>query len=141
MTDISKTLPNALTNLTRNREQVEINRKKVQQAISQLDDASTASIKQLLAKFEHAQAVTQFVNAFVQLEALNGAAGDIDALIAVVQIALDDDSVSAQAQAQLAANEGALNAPLPSAGQTVASAPVDQTAAQSPASDASQASA
>jgi hypothetical protein len=139
--DIAKNLPGLLGNLVRNREQVELNRKKVKQAISQLDEESLASIKQLLDKFEHVQSVTQFVTVFVQNEQLDKAAEEMDAAIAVVQTAMDDDKVAQQAQAQAAANEAARNAPLSSAGQTVASAPADQAAAGGSVSDAAPASA
>lgn len=126
MSKVSENLPGLLGNLTRNREQVEINRKKIRQALTQLDDASLASIKQLVDKFEHAQSVTQFVNAYVQSEQLDKAADEMDAAIAVVQIAMDDSGVAELADVQAAANDEARNSPLPAAGQAVASAPADQ---------------
>lgn len=127
MSDISANLPGLLTNLTRNREQVELNRQKVRIAIAQIDDASMASLKQLLDKFEHAQTVAQFVTALVQSEQLDKAADEMDAAIAVVQTAIDDDAFATQAQAQATANEVARNAPLSAAGQAVASASADQS--------------
>ncbi|HEY5214050.1 MAG TPA: hypothetical protein VIJ38_13620 [Acidobacteriaceae bacterium] len=125
--DITKSLPGLLGNITRNRQQVEVNLKQCRVAVSQLDEASIAAIKQLLKKFEHAQSVNQFVASYVQLESLEVAAREMDAAIAVLQTAMDDDTFAVQAQAQADSNERISNNPLPSAGQADSSAPADQT--------------
>ena len=124
--DISENLAGVLGNIVRNRAQVETNRKQVATAVGQLDEVSLASIKQLLNKFEHPQAISQFVNAVVQAEGLDRAAAEMDTAIAVLQAAADDDSFILQAQAQLEANDAAANSPLSAAGQSGESAPADQ---------------
>jgi hypothetical protein len=125
--DITKSLPGLLGNITRNREQVEKNLAICRQAVVQIDDESMASIKQLLKKWEHPQSVNQFVSAVVQLEGMETASREMDAAIAVLQTAMDDDTFATQAQAQLDVNARMANNPLPAAGQADSSAPADQT--------------
>ena len=127
MSDINTALPGLLGNITKNREQVEKNLAQCRQAVSQLDEESLASITQLVKKWEHAQSITQFINAYVQQEGMQTAAREMDAAIAVLQTAMDDDVFATQAQAQMDANERIANSPLPSAGQSLESAPADQT--------------
>jgi hypothetical protein len=126
MMDITTALPGLLSNISRNREQAEKNLVQCRQAMSQLDEESLASIRQLVKKWEHAQSITQFVNAYVQQEGMQTAAREMDAAIAVLQTAMDDDVFATQAQAQMDANER-IASPLPSAGQSLESAPADQT--------------
>lgn len=134
MTDITENLHGVLQNIVRNRNTIAGNLKQVDQAVSQLDEVSLGSIKQLLAKWEHPQAVGQFINAVAQKDSINRALGEMDTAIAVLQTAADDEAFQLQAQAQLAANEAAAaSPPLPAAGQSGAPAPADQgTAAGSP---------
>jgi hypothetical protein len=135
--DITKSLPGLLGNITRNREQVEKNLAICRQAVVQIDDESMASIKQLLKKWEHPQSVNQFVSAVVQLEGMETAAREMDAAIAVLQTAMDDDVFATSAQAQLDANERIKNNPLSAAGQADVPAPADQAAADMVAEGAS----
>lgn len=130
MADITENLHGVLQNIVRNRNAVANNLKQVDQAVSQLDEESLGSIKQLLKKWEHPQAVGQFINAVAQQEGLSKAAAEMDTAIAVLQTAADDEAFQLQAQAQLAANEQAATAPpLPAAGQSSAPAPADQNTA------------
>lgn len=129
MADITENLHGVLQNIVRNRNAVATNLKQVDQAVAQLDEASLGSIKQLLAKWEHPQAVGQFINAVAQQEGLNKAAAEMDTAIAVLQTAADDEAFQLQAQAQLAANEqAAASPPLPVAGQSGESAPAAEIA-------------
>lgn len=127
MSDITENLHGALQNIVRNRNAIATQLKQVDQAVTQLDEASLGSIKQLLSKWEHPQAVGQFINAVAQQESYIKSLGEIDAAIAVLQTAADDDAFQLQAQAQLAANqEAAASPPLPATGQSSAPAPADQ---------------
>jgi hypothetical protein len=127
MMDITTALPGLLSNISRNREQAEKNLVQCRQAMSQLDEESLASIRQLVKKWEHAQSITQFVNAYVQQEGMQTAAREMDAAIAVLQTAMDDDVFATQAQAQLDVNARMANNPLPSAGSADSSPAADQT--------------
>lgn len=142
MSDITDNIHSVLQNITQNKQQALMAQKASAQAVGQLDDESRKSIDQLLSKFEHPQAIAQFVQAVAQFEGLNKALADMDAAIAVLQIAADDDAFQQQAQAQLAANIVAASSPLLAAGQSsesAASVPAstgnDQTASNSPASN------
>lgn len=124
---INENLAGVLGNIVRNRAQVENNLKQVRAALSQLDDESKASITQLLKKFEHPQAITQFVQAFAQNEGLAKAALEMEAAIAVLQTASLDPSIVEKAEAWATANAEAAKSPLPPAGQSGASDPAVET--------------
>jgi hypothetical protein len=135
--DISLNLPGLLGNLQRNRDAVGKNLAQAEQAISQLDAESAASIKQLITKWEHPQSLSQFINAFIQVEGLKKAAAELDTAIAVMQTAAADEAFQADAQAQLTANQtGANSNPLPAAGQSVPSAAAAEVAGTNVATEA-----
>lgn len=120
---INENLAGVLGNIVRNRTQVENNLKQVRAALSQLDDESKASISQLLKKFEHPQAIAQFIQAFAQNEGLAKAALEMEAAIAVLQTAVLDPAIVEKAEEWATANAEAANSPLPPAGQSGASDP------------------
>ncbi len=140
--DINENLPGLLGNLTQNRAAIAKNLAQAEQAVSQLDAESLASIQQLLAKWQHPQSVGQFINALAQAEGLKKALGELDTAVAVLQAASADDAFLADAQAQLTANETGTNAnPLPAAGQSGASAPAADSAGADVAQGVASASA
>lgn len=140
--DISTNLASLLGTLSRNRDAVAKNLKQAEQAISQLDDASLASIRQLLAKWEHPQTIGQFVNALTQADGLQKAIAELDTALAVLQTASDDEDFLADAQSQLEANAAGTNSnPLPAAGPSCEPAATAQVSGTGMGSQASTASA
>lgn len=140
--DINENLSGLLGNLTRNREAAAKNLKQAEGAVSQLDDASLTSIRQLLTKWEHPQAIGQFINAVIQADGLKKAVAELDTALAVLQTAAADDAFLADAQAQLTANQsGTNNNPLPAAGQSGAPAPAASSAGTDVAAGAAATSA
>jgi hypothetical protein len=135
--DITQNLAGLLGNLQRNREAVGKNLAQAELAVQQLDEASLASIKQLIAKWEHPQSLNQFFNAYIQAEGLKKAVAELDTAVAVIQTAIADDSFQADAQAQLTANQAGANvSPLPAAGQSLPSAPANSGAGTAMVADA-----
>ena len=135
--DITQNLAGLLGNLQRNREAVGKNLAQAELAVQQLDEASLASIKQLIDKWEHPQSLNQFFNAYIQAEGLKKAVAELDTAVAVIQTAIADDAFQADAQAQLTANQNGANvSPLPPAGQGGAPAPAAEVAGTTVASEA-----
>lgn len=130
---INANLADVLANITRNRQQVETNLKQAIGAASQLDDESRAAIDLLLKKYEHPQAIGQFVQAVAQAEGLKKATAEMDTAIAVLQTVMLNDDVQAQAQLWLDANKAVIANPLPPAGQGSASGPAVEASSAPPA--------
>ena len=123
-------------NLTRNLTHVETNIKTAEKAVAQLDAESRASIDQLLAKWEHPQAISQFITAVAQLTGLKQAQDEMKAAVAMLQAGATVPEFVAAAETQHAANEEAANNPLSAAGQSLVApplAPANEAAASIPA--------
>jgi ABC-type phosphate transport system ATPase subunit len=137
MSDIANRLSAVVTNLTRNLTHVETNINTATKAVSQLDDESKASIEQLLTKWEHPQAIAQFVTAVAQLKGLTDAKAEMQAAVALLQVGTTDEDFLTAAQQQLDANVAGAKSPLSAAGQSAATdplAPANET--QNPAAPA-----
>jgi hypothetical protein len=110
-------------NISRNIIQVETQLKAAQQAVKELDDECLAAIQTLLKKFEHPQAISQFITAVAQSDGLQKAHAEMTAAITVLKTAaLDQDfqqkAVQLAASGALAAEKAAnelLKVPAPSA--------------------------
>ena len=132
MSDIASRLSAVVSNLTRNLTHVNTNIATATKAVSQLDDESKASIEQLLAKWEHPQAISQFVTAVAQLKGLTDAKAEMEAATALLQVGATSEDLLAAAQAQLEANAASAASPLSAAGPSVAAdslAPANEAAA------------
>jgi chromosome segregation ATPase len=124
MAEISNRLEAVVTNLTRNLTHVETNIATATKAVAQLDDASKASIEQLLTKWEHPQAISQFVTAVAQLKGLTDARSEMEAAVALLQVGASDEEFLSAAQAQMEANKASAASPLSPAGQSPVAAPL-----------------
>lgn len=136
MSDIASRLNAVVSNLTRNLTHVNTNIATATKAVAQLDDASKASIEQLLDKWEHPQAIAQFVTAVAQLKGLTEAKAEMEAATALLQVGATDDELLSAAQAQLEANAASAASPLSAAGPSAGSdslAPANEAAAASAA--------
>jgi chromosome segregation ATPase len=116
MADISDRLSAVLSNLTRNLEHIATNIRTAEKAVGQLDEVSMASVEQLLTKWEHPQAIGQFVTAVAQLKGLVDAKAEMEAAVAVIQVTVDAKDHLALAQQQLDANTAGAASPLSAAG-------------------------
>jgi hypothetical protein len=124
MSKLTDHLGTVLENLTRNLNHVSTNLDTAMKAVNQLDETSMASIKQLLDKWEHPQAISQFITAVAQAEGLTAAKTEMQAALALIQTGATKEDFLAEAQKQMEANEASANSPLSVAGQSGAAAAV-----------------
>ena len=125
------TLNSVLTNVTNNRNQITAAITTAQAQAGTVTPEVKAAIDLLLTTFGNSQGASQIMNSFFQVEQLTKTAGEMDALIAGLQVVISDESLLEATQAQQAANAQAVASPLPVAAagsEPVAAAPAAASA-------------